>query len=409
MANYVDITPIMTGNMGTGGYKSSASTVNGELSAWRAFDSQTTTSTSECIWHSAGGMPQWIMLEFPEAVQVDMFSVQNRPDTGNAAAKGITAFQLQGSNNGSSFDTLGTYTSDGAIGATKQYTVTSPGEYKYYRVYITAAGYSFSGTQYALVEQIRFYSLAGESMGGNVNIGGVRHTLPNGYVNIGGVARKLLEGYANIDGVVHLLYKGVPTPEEPASRLPSGYKEVEYIESSGMQYIDTGFKPKGSTRVVADHESFSVASGYPTVFGARDSGGGGGFVCHYSANTKLIYWYYGSNTPSLEVSNPWGRHVVDFNQNKLYRDGVLISTQTLQSFTSIVNLYLFVLKYGATVPSIHQCKMRLYSCQIYDNGTLVRDFVPCKNPSGAVGLFDLVNSVFYGNIGSGSFTAGAEV
>lgn len=51
----------------------------------------------------------------------------------------------------------------------------------------------------------------------------------------------------------------------------------------------------------------------------------------------------------------------------------------------------------------------IYSCQIYDNGTLVRDYVPCINPSGEVGLYDLVGGKFYGNAGSGVFVTGPEV
>lgn len=53
--------------------------------------------------------------------------------------------------------------------------------------------------------------------------------------------------------------------------------------------------------------------------------------------------------------------------------------------------------------------MKLYACQIYDNGTLVRDFYPCTNESGAVGLYDLVGKQFYSNAGTGAFVAGAEV
>ena len=34
--------------------------------------------------------------------------------------------------------------------------------------------------------------------------------------------------------------------------LPSGYKRLEYIQSTGTQYIDTGFKPNNNTRVVMD-------------------------------------------------------------------------------------------------------------------------------------------------------------
>jgi hypothetical protein len=40
---------------------------------------------------------------------------------------------------------------------------------------------------------------------------------------------------------------------------------------------------------------------------------------------------------------------------------------------------------------------KLYSCQIYDNGTLIRDYVPCLNEVGVVGLYDKVENKFYGN------------
>lgn len=51
----------------------------------------------------------------------------------------------------------------------------------------------------------------------------------------------------------------------------------------------------------------------------------------------------------------------------------------------------------------------MYSCKIYDNETLVRDFVPCKNATGAVGLYDTVEGQFYANAGTGTFTAGPEI
>lgn len=55
--------------------------------------------------------------------------------------------------------------------------------------------------------------------------------------------------------------------------------------------------------------------------------------------------------------------------------------------------------------------MRLYSCKIwktvaFEGVPLIRDFIPCKNASGEVGLWDDVNSVFYGNAGTGTFIAG---
>ena len=43
------------------------------------------------------------------------------------------------------------------------------------------------------------------------------------------------------------------------------------------------------------------------------------------------------------------------------------------------------------------------------SGEVIRKFVPCKNASGAVGLYDTVNGQFYANAGTGSFTAGPEI
>ena len=43
-------------------------------------------------------------------------------------------------------------------------------------------------------------------------------------------------------------------------------------------------------------------------------------------------------------------------------------------------------------------------------GVLVRNFIPAKrNSDNVLGLYDLVNNVFYTNAGSGTFIAGPEV
>ena len=65
---------------------------------------------------------------------------------------------------------------------------------------------------------------------------------------------------------------------------------------------------------------------------------------------------------------------------------------------------MFAWNNGANGVTCNLCKV--YSCQIYDNGTLVRNFIPCQTTSGDIGLWDDANSVFYGNAGTGTFTAG---
>ena len=53
--------------------------------------------------------------------------------------------------------------------------------------------------------------------------------------------------------------------------------------------------------------------------------------------------------------------------------------------------------------------MTLCSSQIYDNGTIVRNYIPCQTTSGEIGLWDSLNKMFYRNAGTGTFTAGPAV
>lgn len=72
------------------------------------------------------------------------------------------------------------------------------------------------------------------------------------------------------------------------------------------------------------------------------------------------------------------------------------------------NAYIFGTNRGGTFnePSDN---LSVYYCKIYDNGTLIRNFIPAKrNSDNVLGLYDIVNSKFYTNAGTGTFIAGPE-
>lgn len=188
------------------------------------------------------------------------------------------------------------------------------------------------------------------------------------------------------------------------SGLPSGYTQLEYIQSSGTQYIDTKFKPNGNTRVLAD---CSLLGGtYPTAFGAWTSASKDMvIVLALTANSARIY--YASQEKDLSVSI-MNRHILDFDAGTFRVDGTNISSFAKNNFQCSNSIYLFTFHGGETQGSF-KTTARYYNCKIYDNGILARDFVPSKNSSGAVGLYDLVNAQFYANAGTGTFTAGPEV
>lgn len=190
--------------------------------------------------------------------------------------------------------------------------------------------------------------------------------------------------------------------------LPKGYKRREYIESTGTQYIDTGFMPTNNTRVVLDAQYTTLPTSLVGLVGCIK----GTRVEDYSlwvfdASEKL-YDGYGNVSTQPTVTGLLNRRVYDKNKNVTKVDGVVITTHSANTFTAHVNMYILAMNENGKINS-GKSSARIYSCQIYENGTLVRDFVPCENDSGIIGLYDLVESKFYANAGSGVFIAGAEI
>ena len=184
--------------------------------------------------------------------------------------------------------------------------------------------------------------------------------------------------------------------------LPDGYTQVEYIESTGTQYINTGFKPNNNTRVVMDL-LYTGSESVSNEFGAWNAGNAGAFISLTTGRNNL-YPFYGSTSKQVSVDRTT-RHIVDMDKNVVKMNGESMITFDAVTFACVYPLFLCCFNsYGAAQ---NMTALRIYSCQIYDNGTLVRDYVPCKNASGVVGLYDLANDVFYQNAGSGTFAAGA--
>ena len=186
--------------------------------------------------------------------------------------------------------------------------------------------------------------------------------------------------------------------------LPSGYTKLDYIESSGTQYIDTGFIPNQDSAVHIVCQP-TVASGWQGIFGARSATNVGEFGVDIPAGTTLRS-VYGTGNVTTTVSTVATKLDIYKNKNVCTINGAVLTNST-ETFSSGYPIWIFDKNTAGS--KWNPCSMKLYSCKVYDNGTLVRDFIPCKNASGTLGLWDNVNSVFYVNAGTGVFIAGPEV
>ena len=103
------------------------------------------------------------------------------------------------------------------------------------------------------------------------------------------------------------------------------------------------------------------------------------------------------------------RVTVDTNANVMTVTGssTVSATATASTFSVPYNLYLGTNNTdGQAEGAPWSWDGRIYYCKIYDNGTLLRAFIPCKNENDVYGFYDKVNRSFYANIGTGSFTGG---
>ena len=194
--------------------------------------------------------------------------------------------------------------------------------------------------------------------------------------------------------------------------LPSEYQEVEYIESSGTQYIDTGLSmPNGFKTEM--RVSTNIGSGYRFFLGAEDDESP--YYRNFFGINGSNHYFLGaySNLTSsevMQVNQFYTFNVSTISGNRYYKVNdidVLTYTDNTTPLTSR-NLYLF--RINSNSGGGYFSSIKLCYCKIYDNDTLVRDFIPCYRKSDdVIGLYDLVNGVFYTNAGTGTFLKGADV
>lgn len=192
-------------------------------------------------------------------------------------------------------------------------------------------------------------------------------------------------------------------------RNSSTIRRLEYIQSSGTQYINTGFLPNNNTRLVMSCTiSYTSGSTVP-ILGARDqnssSGSGSNAFVVFAINDEMRY-DYGSQSETISV-NPSQIQTIDLNRNVATFNGQVLNVST-QNFTTGQSLALFTLQQPNGFDTRH-ASMQLRSVRIYDDGVMARDYVPCYDESDVACLYDRVNRQYVYNAGTGSFIAGPEL
>ena len=197
------------------------------------------------------------------------------------------------------------------------------------------------------------------------------------------------------------------------SRLPQGYQEVEYIESSGTQFIDTGFVPNDNTEIILVFTNNNATTGnYDCIFGTRTTASNDNtFALWIDTNRRFGAFYVTDGTGQALTLFPTSinamtKHTAVMKGRVAEIDSVSVTCPATSS-SPAYSFYIGACNTAGTAD--YFSKILIYESKIYDNEILVRDFVPCYRKADYVaGLYDLVNNVFYTNAGSGVFAVGAD-
>lgn len=191
--------------------------------------------------------------------------------------------------------------------------------------------------------------------------------------------------------------------------LPDGYTALEYIESTGTQWINTGFTPDSNTRFTGE---LLVTEGTQIeyLFGCRGDSSSGWSGCVgilVKSGDSFRSDYGGIDGVTIDGAKRGERYILD-KDRETCNLGPYSVTNGAMSFSSGLNMYLFGCNEAGQ--ALYLASMRLWSFSIYDNGSKVRDFIPARRESdGAIGMFDVLNGKFHGNSGTGSFIAGPDI
>ena len=186
-----------------------------------------------------------------------------------------------------------------------------------------------------------------------------------------------------------------PTPVFPYDA------QVEYLQSNGSQWIDTGIYADNTTKTEIGFQltSLNASRGIYGTFSSPKS--------YYIFTSRSKTWQVGFGEYADLSAATLNYHEFVFDSFKVYIDGVLANTYSSQTFTNTQTQTVFNMKRSnGTIYT--GTPMKLFYLRMYQNGVLVRDMIPVRLES--VGyMYDKVSGDLFGNSGTGAFTYGNDV
>lgn len=186
------------------------------------------------------------------------------------------------------------------------------------------------------------------------------------------------------------------------SGLPEGYTALEYIQSSGSQYIDTGRKLTQDSDITIDFMIIDKLDNDAGILGSRENPSKNNLALFKQRSDRLFVGDF-SKYPEyrFRTASSLNRTKIRMNKTGVWVNDILkTSWSDVANFETPTNGLIFDV--GNNNWTGNKAIMRLYS---YTDGD-AQQLVPCLDANGVPCLYDLIGKTTLYNQGTGSFTWG---
>ena len=186
--------------------------------------------------------------------------------------------------------------------------------------------------------------------------------------------------------------------------LPEGYRRLEYLESTGTQWINTGVNIDNDSEVSCTFESREKEyTYYEAIFGTRTDFLNGITLFYPASTIDNGILVFASN---FGIPAEFGKKTsVKLNKTEL-KCGDLQHNNSGSITGELTNMLLFCVNTNGGGENVHDnyhSKARIYSFSISRNGQLQINLIPCLDAKGKPCMFDTVSCQPFYNGGTGEF------
>ena len=189
---------------------------------------------------------------------------------------------------------------------------------------------------------------------------------------------------------------------------------VEYLESNGTQYINTGMGVNANRYIEIDYVLRATPYKTSHAFGAKDNWGNSLHPPYWLYTTNTLAYDYFTNVittdiPYTDFSDK--RVTLIMRYNSISINGVTYeNNKTTCGDKSNVPVYLFAVNQAVENKIVYpQENIIIYSYKLYDNDELIQELLPCLDDNNVPCMYDTISGEYFYNQGEGNFTYGKSI